>query len=273
MVPGHHHGGSTVNGVSAPVSPFGVQPGDEILLSRPSWPSAAARCWRPHCWGCAGPHQVRYALARGHQITLFNRGVPRAGDDGALLRRSNAKAIAAGLTFRPLGETATDTLEWFRQQTPQRQAALKTGLSPERERKVLTDWRASLHHFKPSAATVIRICHSRTSVRRPCAVQCTRPEFLSAAHCLVRCAKQRRIQPCQKPIGRFTAASSRLQLLLRLSVPVQCPADPWQLLGRDRDSDRARLFTAIRRWTVCGSPAYSNIRRPFIWVMAKRCPS
>jgi 2'-hydroxyisoflavone reductase len=24
--------------------------------------------------GFIGPHQVRYALARGHQVTLFNRG-------------------------------------------------------------------------------------------------------------------------------------------------------------------------------------------------------
>ena len=28
--PAIHHGGSTVNGVSAPVSPFGPQPGDDI---------------------------------------------------------------------------------------------------------------------------------------------------------------------------------------------------------------------------------------------------
>jgi 2'-hydroxyisoflavone reductase len=74
--------------------------------------------------------------------------VPRQGEDGGLLRRSNAKAIAAGLMFRPLSVTAADTLEWFRQQTLERQAALKSGLSPERERKVLADWLASMQDFK-----------------------------------------------------------------------------------------------------------------------------
>ena len=29
--------------------------------------------------GFIGPHQVRYALARGHRVTLFNRGQTNAG--------------------------------------------------------------------------------------------------------------------------------------------------------------------------------------------------
>src|SRR5437763_6108730 len=29
--------------------------------------------------GFIGPHQVRYALARGHRVTLFNRGLTNAG--------------------------------------------------------------------------------------------------------------------------------------------------------------------------------------------------
>ena len=71
--------------------------------------------------------------------------VPEDSDSAGFARRSNAKALAAGLTFRPLSETAVDTLEWFSQQTPERQAALKSGLSPERERHVLADWHASQH--------------------------------------------------------------------------------------------------------------------------------
>ena len=38
--------------------------------------------------GFIGPHQVRYALARGHQVTIFNRGRqkenwPRSGGGAA----------------------------------------------------------------------------------------------------------------------------------------------------------------------------------------------
>jgi 2'-hydroxyisoflavone reductase len=78
--------------------------------------------------------------------------VPRNTDDAGFVRRSNARAVAAGLDFRPLGETVTDTLAWFKQQPPQRQAALKSGLAPERERKVLADWRATMS-LKPRNAT------------------------------------------------------------------------------------------------------------------------
>jgi 2'-hydroxyisoflavone reductase len=57
-------------------------------------------------------------------------------------RRSNKRAIAAGLTFRPLAQTALDTLAWFATQPPERQAALKAGIKPEREREVLAAWAA-----------------------------------------------------------------------------------------------------------------------------------
>jgi len=68
--------------------------------------------------------------------------VPQTGDTAALGRTPIAKALAAGLTFRPLEHTAIDTLEWFTQQTPARQAALKAGLSAAREQQVLADWHA-----------------------------------------------------------------------------------------------------------------------------------
>ena len=51
--------------------------------------------------------------------------------------------MAAGLTFRPLAQTAVDTLSWFKQQPEERQQSLKAGLRPEREREVLAKWHAS----------------------------------------------------------------------------------------------------------------------------------
>jgi 2'-hydroxyisoflavone reductase len=68
--------------------------------------------------------------------------LPGTGDTAGFSRLSNARAVAAGLTFRPLARTAADTLEWFRGQPPERQAELRAGLSAERERAVLSAWHA-----------------------------------------------------------------------------------------------------------------------------------
>ncbi|MDB5483734.1 MAG: NAD-dependent epimerase/dehydratase [Caulobacteraceae bacterium] len=68
--------------------------------------------------------------------------VPARGDSAGFHRRSIRKALAAGLTFRPLGTTAVDTLAWFREQPAERQAKLKAGLPPEREAALLAKWKA-----------------------------------------------------------------------------------------------------------------------------------
>jgi len=52
------------------------------------------------------------------------------------------KAISKGLTYRSIGDTTKATLEWFHKQTPERQAKLKSGLTPERETAVLQAWHA-----------------------------------------------------------------------------------------------------------------------------------
>jgi 2'-hydroxyisoflavone reductase len=50
-----------------------------------------------------------------------------------------SKAVAAGLTFRPLAETALATLEWWKAK-PQDQQTLRTGLAPEKESAILEAW-------------------------------------------------------------------------------------------------------------------------------------
>ena len=69
--------------------------------------------------------------------------VPGTGDMGGFSRRSNARAVAAGLTFRPLAQTALDTLAWFESLPADRRVALRAGIKPEREREVLAAWQAS----------------------------------------------------------------------------------------------------------------------------------
>jgi len=55
---------------------------------------------------------------------------------------SNARAIAAGLTYRPLETTVTDLMSWFRSQPAERQATLKAGLTREQEATLLKAWHA-----------------------------------------------------------------------------------------------------------------------------------
>lgn len=68
--------------------------------------------------------------------------VPGQGDSAGFARRSIRNALAAGLTFRPLGVTASDTLDWYTQLPADRQATLKAGLSPGREQQVLSSWKS-----------------------------------------------------------------------------------------------------------------------------------
>ncbi|HXK12029.1 MAG TPA: NAD-dependent epimerase/dehydratase family protein [Vicinamibacteria bacterium] len=68
--------------------------------------------------------------------------VPGTGDTAGFGRRKNARAIAAGLTFRPLGETAKDTLDWWKALPDDRQSKLRAGLAADREAQVLAAWRA-----------------------------------------------------------------------------------------------------------------------------------
>jgi 2'-hydroxyisoflavone reductase len=63
--------------------------------------------------------------------------VPGNGDTLGFARRSIARARKAGLTYRPTTVTAADTLSWFKTLPAERQAKLRSGLSPEREAELL----------------------------------------------------------------------------------------------------------------------------------------
>lgn len=66
--------------------------------------------------------------------------IPGTGEDKGMGRVSNAKAVALGMTFRPVEDTVRDTLAWWKAQPPERQAKLRAGLTAEREREVLAAW-------------------------------------------------------------------------------------------------------------------------------------
>jgi 2'-hydroxyisoflavone reductase len=67
--------------------------------------------------------------------------IPGQGETFGFHRRDIRRAIAAGLTYRPLPLTAADTLAWLRT-SPERQAELRAGLIPEREAALLLKLKA-----------------------------------------------------------------------------------------------------------------------------------
>ena len=68
-------------------------------------------------------------------------------DNGAFSRRKIDKAIAAGLTFRPLAVTARETLAWNKTRPEAELQALaegrRAGISARREAEVLAAWKAA----------------------------------------------------------------------------------------------------------------------------------
>lgn len=68
--------------------------------------------------------------------------IPGQGETAGFHRRSNARALAAGLTLRPLQATAADTLDWWNAQAETRKS-LRAGLKADREAELLTRLRSS----------------------------------------------------------------------------------------------------------------------------------
>jgi len=73
------------------------------------------------------------------QMTVW---VPGSGEFMGLAQVNCEKAIAAGLAFRPLAETARDTLAWWKTLPAERREEPRAGCPPELETKVLTAWNA-----------------------------------------------------------------------------------------------------------------------------------
>jgi 2'-hydroxyisoflavone reductase len=68
--------------------------------------------------------------------------VPPTGATAGFMRVNCGKAWSSGLTFRPLADTARDTLTWYHQRPTAEQEKARAGLAPEKEKAVLAAWRA-----------------------------------------------------------------------------------------------------------------------------------
>ena len=66
------------------------------------------------------------------------------GAESGMARTNISRALAKGLTFRPLADTTRDTLAWFKSLPQDRQSKLRAGLTPEREAEVLNAWKKKM---------------------------------------------------------------------------------------------------------------------------------
>jgi 2'-hydroxyisoflavone reductase len=68
--------------------------------------------------------------------------IPPRGEELGFARISIKHALEKGLTFRPLADTARDTLDWYKTLPAERRAKMGAGLAPQRETEVLAAWHA-----------------------------------------------------------------------------------------------------------------------------------
>ena len=90
-------------------------------------------------------HWVPAAFLAEHNVSPWGDmpvWVPDDAENAGFGRTVVAKAVAAGLTFRPLATTAADTLAWFNALPAERREKLRAGITPEREKEVLAAWKA-----------------------------------------------------------------------------------------------------------------------------------
>ena len=85
-------------------------------------------------------HWVPADFLREQEVRPWSEMTTWFGPRAVLSQASNRRAVAAGLTYRPLARTTVDTLEWFRSLPADRQASMGAGLNPEKEARVLEAW-------------------------------------------------------------------------------------------------------------------------------------
>jgi 2'-hydroxyisoflavone reductase len=83
-----------------------------------------------------------YEFLEAHGIVDAVPWVMLRGNDLGHLSARNDRSVAAGLRFRPLADTARDTLAWWPGVPEARRAAPAFSITPEQETRALADWHA-----------------------------------------------------------------------------------------------------------------------------------
>jgi len=79
---------------------------------------------------------------RENRLTGFVPWVLPVGDEIGHMSVDAGRALAAGLTLRPLARTAFDVMAWWDAEPEEVRSAVRFPLTPEREREVIEAWRA-----------------------------------------------------------------------------------------------------------------------------------
>jgi 2'-hydroxyisoflavone reductase len=84
-----------------------------------------------------------YDFLAEHRVGGMVPWIMPRGDSLGHTRVSYARAVAHGMTYRPLAETARDTLDWWASDAvpPERRAQPRFVLTPEREAEIIAAWR------------------------------------------------------------------------------------------------------------------------------------
>ena len=83
-----------------------------------------------------------YAFLAEHRITGAIPWAMLRGNNEGMMSIKTDKVVAAGMTYRPVGETLRDTLAWWPTVPEQRRAAPRFAITPEQEAKALAAWHA-----------------------------------------------------------------------------------------------------------------------------------
>src|SRR5437773_7674207 len=119
-------GGTGIYNATGPVKPLAI--GGMLDGIKQAEKSNANFAWLP------------YEFLKEQKVQAWSDMPVWAGDELDLSRTNINRALAKGLTFRPLADTARDTLAWFKSLPQDRQSKLRAGLIPEREAEVLSAW-------------------------------------------------------------------------------------------------------------------------------------
>ena len=82
-----------------------------------------------------------YAFLEEHKIAYAVPWAMLKGNNEGMMSIRNDKAVAAGLTYRPVAETLRDTLAWWPTVPEERRAKPRFAITPEQEEKALAAWR------------------------------------------------------------------------------------------------------------------------------------
>jgi 2'-hydroxyisoflavone reductase len=83
-----------------------------------------------------------YDFLAAHGIVYSVPWVMLRGNENGHTSAKNDRALAAGLTFRPLEATVRDTLAWWPTVPEERRTKAQFAIKPEQESKALADWHA-----------------------------------------------------------------------------------------------------------------------------------